>query len=84
MASTRNVRIDKQAPPVFGKSGFPWRCSDYRGPRQPQFKLATALQAVAEHFNLAIHENYTRREIGDIVEAIRKVAGAYRAAGSRG
>jgi dTDP-4-amino-4,6-dideoxygalactose transaminase len=62
---------------VFGNSGFPWTCSDYRGPREPQARIANAIQAVETHFNIAIQENYGEREIADIVTAVRKVASAY-------
>ena len=61
---------------VFGNSGFPWTCSDYRGPREPQARIANAIQAVETHFNIAIQENYGEREIADIVTAVRKVAAA--------
>ena len=62
---------------IFGNSGFPWTCSDYRGPREPQAQLTNALQAVEAHFNITIHENYGEQEIDDIVSAVRKVAAAY-------
>lgn len=64
---------------VFGNSGFPWTCSDYRGPREPQARITRALQAVATHFNIAINESYGDREVEDIVTAVRKVAAAYAA-----
>ena len=62
---------------VFGSTGFPWSCSDYHGPREPQAQITNALQAVATHFNIAIQESYGDREIDDIVTAVRKVATAY-------
>ncbi|MFB3892961.1 MAG: DegT/DnrJ/EryC1/StrS family aminotransferase [Phycisphaerae bacterium] len=62
---------------VFGSSGFPWTCSDYRGPRDPSFKMDNVLNVCATHFNLAIHENYGRREIADILAAFEKVEWAY-------
>jgi dTDP-4-amino-4,6-dideoxygalactose transaminase len=64
---------------VFGNSGFPWTCSDYRGPREPQARISQAIQAVERHFNIAIHESYGDREVDDIVAAVCKVAGAYAA-----
>jgi hypothetical protein len=33
---------------------------------------------VASHFNIAMHERYGRREIDDIVRAVKKVERAYR------
>ena len=62
---------------VFGNSGFPWTCSDYGGPREPQAHIANALQAVEAHFNISIQETFGEREIADIVTAVRKVAAAY-------
>ena len=61
---------------VFGKSGFPWSCSEYRGPKDPEFLLPNAVRATDEHFNLAVHENYGRPEIDDILAALDKVARA--------
>jgi dTDP-4-amino-4,6-dideoxygalactose transaminase len=62
---------------VFGNSGFPWTCSDYRGPREPQAHITNAIAAVETHFNIAICESYGDREVEDIVKAVRKVAAAY-------
>ena len=63
---------------VFGKSGFPWDCSDYHGPRVPQCKIENAIKVTDEHFTILMHENYGTREIEDIVEAIEKVQKTYR------
>ncbi len=62
---------------VFGKSGFPWNCSDYQGPRDPKFKLDNVNKVTSTHFNIAINENYGRQEIGDILTSIKKVEKAY-------
>ena len=62
---------------VFGDSGFPWSCSDYKGPREPQYHIEKAIEAVESHFNIAIHENFGQQEIDDIVAALEKVAAAY-------
>ncbi len=62
---------------VFGKSGFPWNCSDYKGPREPQCHSANALRALAENILLPIHENYGAEEAAQIVAALRKVERAY-------
>ena len=62
---------------VFGNTGFPWTCSDYKGPRQPQANLTHALRAVETHFNIAMHESYGDQEVADIVEAVSKVTAAY-------
>ena len=62
---------------VFGKSGFPWNCSDYKGPRDPQFKFDNAIKVTDTHFNINFHENYGQKEIDDILTAIKKVERAY-------
>lgn len=62
---------------VFGSTGFPWTCSDYKGPRNPVYTFCNADKAVQEHFNIAIHESYGRQEIDDIVAALKKVEAAY-------
>lgn len=62
---------------VFGQSGFPWNCSDYKGPRDPQFRIENALAASASCFNIAVNEQYGQREIDDIVAALTKVEKAY-------
>jgi dTDP-4-amino-4,6-dideoxygalactose transaminase len=62
---------------TFGRSGFPWNCSDYKGPRDPKFKMDNALSVTATHINLSIHESYARREVGDILAAFEKVEAAY-------
>jgi dTDP-4-amino-4,6-dideoxygalactose transaminase len=64
---------------VFGNSGFPWTCGDYKGPKEPQAWIGQAIQAVETHFNIYIHESYGEREIEDTITAVRKVAGAYAA-----
>ncbi len=62
---------------VFGASGFPWTCSDYKGPREPQAHITNALRVVETHFNIAMHESYGDQEVADIIEAVRKVSKAY-------
>jgi len=62
---------------VFGKSGFPWNCSDYTGPREPQCHSDNARHALAENILLPIHENYRLHEAKQIVAALKKVEKAY-------
>jgi dTDP-4-amino-4,6-dideoxygalactose transaminase len=62
---------------VFGKSGFPWSCSDYKGPKDPQYKIDNAIKATDSHFGISIHEGYGQSEIDDILEGIEKVEKAY-------
>jgi perosamine synthetase len=64
---------------VFGDSGFPWSCSDYSGPREPQVHIDNAIAVTGTHFNIAMHESYGPQEIEDIVAAIQKVQDAKRA-----
>jgi dTDP-4-amino-4,6-dideoxygalactose transaminase len=61
---------------VFGRSGFPWTCSDYRGPRTPHPGLPNAVRAVETHFTVAMHENYGPPEVADILAALEKVEAA--------
>ena len=58
--------------------GFPWTCSDYAGPREPRWDLRGAVAATNQHFNIAVHENYTDREVADILAALEKVERAHR------
>jgi dTDP-4-amino-4,6-dideoxygalactose transaminase len=62
---------------VFGKSGFPWDCSDYAGPREPQCRSENAVKALNESFCINFHEKYGPREVRDIVTALKKVEEAY-------
>jgi dTDP-4-amino-4,6-dideoxygalactose transaminase len=62
---------------VFGNSGFPWNCSDYKGPKDPQFKLDNAIKVTDAHFGMEVNENYGQKEIDDIIAAIEKVEKAY-------
>ncbi|MFO7900319.1 MAG: DegT/DnrJ/EryC1/StrS family aminotransferase [Planctomycetota bacterium] len=62
---------------IFGESGFPWACSDYAGPREPQVRIENAVRVTDANFNVALHENYGDREVDDIIGAVRKVEAAY-------
>ena len=62
---------------VFGKGGFPWACSDCKGPKNPKYTIANAILATDAHFNISVHENYGQKEIDDILTAIEKVENAY-------
>ncbi|MGQ9662260.1 MAG: DegT/DnrJ/EryC1/StrS family aminotransferase [Kiritimatiellia bacterium] len=64
-------------PAILGNSGFPWSCSDYKGPRTPQNNIENARQVTRTHFILWINERYGEREVEDIVRAIKKVEKAY-------
>ncbi len=62
---------------VFGKSGFPWQCSDYKGDRNPVFKVDNAIQAALTGFNIGINESWIESDADDTIRAILKVADAY-------
>ena len=62
---------------VFGKSGFPWDCPDYAGPREPQCHAQNALKAKTDNVCVHIHESYGPAEADAIVAAVRKVEAAY-------
>ncbi len=55
-------------------SWCPWFFRD-KVAAEPRFPGAIA--ATQNHFNVAFHENYGPRDIGDLVEAVGKVARAY-------
>jgi dTDP-4-amino-4,6-dideoxygalactose transaminase len=62
---------------VFGKSGFPWNCSDYKGPRNPSFKMDNTRQAVEAHFIVHLFESWNESDINNILAALSKVEAAY-------
>jgi hypothetical protein len=62
---------------IFGAGGFPWNCSDYKGPRKPVCEITNARQAIAEHFKIYIHERLSAKEVNGIVAAIKKIEKAY-------
>ena len=62
---------------VFGNSGFPWDCSDYDGPRDPQSCSENAMRSLQENIPLPLHENYGPQEAEDIITALRKLEAAY-------
>lgn len=62
---------------TYGKSGYPWTCSEYSGPRNPKYELPNCQKVLASNFLLAIHENWTDREIQDTIDALVKVEKAY-------
>ncbi|OHB55632.1 MAG: hypothetical protein A2Y07_09765 [Planctomycetes bacterium GWF2_50_10] len=62
---------------VFGKSGFPWNCSDYKGPRNPSFKMKNTCDVVEAHFIMHLFESWSESEINNILTALNKVEAAY-------
>jgi perosamine synthetase len=62
---------------VFGKSGFPWNCSDYKGPKNPAFKMENTCKAVEDHFIVHLFESWNESDMNNILAAINKVEAAY-------
>ncbi len=62
---------------VFGKSGFPWQCSDYKGDRHPVFDMKNAIYSTDRGFNIYITEGCGERETEDIIKALTKVSDYY-------
>jgi dTDP-4-amino-4,6-dideoxygalactose transaminase len=63
---------------VFGRTGYPWTCPDYKGDRNRTFPCPNAVAATEHHFIMSIHENYGTEEVRDIVAALLKVEHTYR------
>jgi dTDP-4-amino-4,6-dideoxygalactose transaminase len=63
---------------VFGRSGYPWTCPDYKGDRDRTFQCPNAVEATDCHFIMGVHENYGEQEVRDIITALLKVEQAYR------
>lgn len=62
---------------AFGKSGFPWQCSDYKGDRHPVYDMHNAEFAADNGFNISVNESYTDEDIADIINALNKVSDAF-------
>ena len=62
---------------VFGNSGYPWQCPEYKGDRHPVFDLPNADLAVAQNFLIYGHERYGDDDMKDIIDAINKVTEYY-------
>ena len=62
---------------VFGTSEYPWSSPSYKGNVKTTFDCPNALRAIADHFNLQIHENWGDEEIADTIRAIAKLESAY-------
>jgi len=62
---------------VFGKSGFPWDCSDYKGSRRPVAHTSNAEQTDRDNIPIPVHENYEPELADQIVAAMKKIEKAY-------
>ena len=64
---------------VFGGSGYPWASPLYEGDPNREFPCPNAQAMLKSHFTMSLHENWSTREIDDVVAIFQKVAAAYRA-----
>ena len=64
---------------VFGSSGYPWASPLYEGDPNREFPCPNAQAMLKSHFTMSLHENWSTREIDDVVAIFQKVAAAYRA-----
>ena len=64
---------------VFGHSGYPWSSPDYKGDPTRQFPCPNAMEAIAMHFNVSIHEGWQAQEIQDALAIFHKVDHVYQA-----
>jgi perosamine synthetase len=62
---------------VFGTSDYPWGLPDYGGDRNAEFPCPNAVEAMASHFVIRLHEAWGLEEAEDAVAAIEKVEKAY-------
>lgn len=62
---------------AFGKSGFPWQCSDYKGDRNPVYDMKNAIFATDTNFNISINESFDDESINDLITALNKVSEAF-------
>ena len=62
---------------VFGKTGYPWQCPEYKGDRHPVYDMSNAREAIEKNFIIFAHERYTDADIKDVIDAINKVTEYY-------
>jgi perosamine synthetase len=62
---------------VFGTSDYPWGLPDYGGDRDAEFPCPNAVEAMASHFVIRLHEAWGLQEASDAVAALEKVEQAY-------
>ena len=61
---------------TYGTSGYPWPPGE-AGEKAVQFDLPNCRAAIDRCFLIAVHENWSRREVDDTVAALRKVHAAF-------
>jgi len=62
---------------TYGKSGYPWTASEYKGDKDKMFPCPECVRSVETHFTLHINENYGAQQAREFAEAFRKVENAY-------
>lgn len=62
---------------VFGSSGYPWASPLYEGDPNRQFPCPNAQAMLKSHLTMMLHENWSTREIDDVIAIFQKVAAAY-------
>ena len=58
---------------VFGRSGYPWASPDYKGDPDRTFPCPNAHAAIADHFNLMIHEAWSEQDVADALAIFKNV-----------
>lgn len=64
---------------VFGSSGYPWTSPLYEGDPDREFPCPNAMAMLKSHLTMTLHENWSTREIDDVIAIFQKVGAAYRA-----
>ena len=62
---------------VFGSSGYPWASPLYKGDPNREFPCPNAQAMLKSHFTMSFHENWSTREIDDVIAIFHKAAAAY-------
>ncbi|MCM8757236.1 MAG: DegT/DnrJ/EryC1/StrS family aminotransferase [Candidatus Omnitrophica bacterium] len=63
---------------VFGTSGYPWSCPDYKGKKDWSFPCPNAIAGEKVLFRLSVFESWGESELRDIVKGFKKVEGFFR------
>jgi dTDP-4-amino-4,6-dideoxygalactose transaminase len=63
---------------VFGTSGFPWSCAEYKGSRKPTYSFPNAIAVTECHLNLHFNESFSSQDIEDCLKIFEKVESALR------
>lgn len=63
---------------VFGRSGYPWTSPAYQGDPNRSFPCPNARAAIADHFNLMLHEAWSDQDVADALAIFATVEERYR------